>query len=96
MYTHAHALHLGRYAVPRWWVPALLQSLNPTRRHAVYTYLLLVARTHYLLTYRLMQRHRLHAFGEFKRGQADPDFRKTDSPHNLLASGVRASFRAWI
>ena len=44
-----------------------------------------------------MQRHRLHAFGEFERGQAGrPDFRKTDSPHNLLASGVRASFRAWI
>ena len=63
----------------------------------MYTYLPLTARTHYLLTYRLMQRHRLHAFGEFERGQAGhPDFRKTDSPHSLLASGVRASFRAWI
>ena len=52
--------------------------------------------THYYLP-TLMQRHRLHAFGEFERGQAGrPDFRKTDSPHSLLAWGVRASFRAWI
>ena len=53
--------------------------------------------TRYLLTCRLIQRHRLHAFGEFERCQAGhPGFRNTDNPHNLLASGVRASFRAWI
>ena len=71
----------------------------PTRRHGVVilTKVLTIVAPITILTYQLMQRHRLHAFGEFERGQAGrPDFRKTDSPHNLLASGVRASFRAWI
>lgn len=43
------------------------------------------------------QRHRLLAYHKFERGQIDhPGFRNTDSPQSLLASGVRASFRAWI
>ena len=43
------------------------------------------------------QRHRLLAYHKFERGQIDhPGFRSTDEPDRLLASGVRASFRAWI
>jgi hypothetical protein len=43
------------------------------------------------------QRHRLLAYHKFERGQIDhPGFRKSDDPQSLLASGVRASFRAWI
>jgi hypothetical protein len=43
------------------------------------------------------QRHRLLAYHKFERGQIDhPGFRKTDDPQSLLASGLRASFRAWI
>jgi len=43
------------------------------------------------------QRHRLLAYHKFERGQIDhPGFQNTDNPQSLLASGVRASFRAWI
>mmetsp|Transcript_2466 Transcript_2466/g.4790 ORF Transcript_2466/g.4790 Transcript_2466/m.4790 type:complete len:317 (-) Transcript_2466:111-1061(-) len=43
------------------------------------------------------QRHRLLAYHKFERGQIDhPGFQNTDDPQSLLASGVRASFRAWI
>ena len=43
------------------------------------------------------QRHRLLAYHKFERGQIDhPGFRSTDEPDRLLATGVRASFRAWI
>ena len=43
-----------------------------------------------------LEKSKTHS-NKFERGQIDhPGFRKTDDPQSLLASGLRASFRAWI